>query len=129
MSEPTTEPDTGSEKESKRRKKISGEQGAVQAPAEDNLLRSGRERGRGSAVRGRGSMAGVWARAERRPRPQGTLTQRALDVGTLSGLKRNPLAAGAILPRCLPASSPHSVNSPHRPALHFPPQLTSALAL
>lgn len=78
---------------------------------------------------GQDGLAGVWARAKRQPRPQGTLTQRALDMGTLSGLKRDPLAAGAILPGCLPASSPHSVNPLHHPALHFPPDLTSALAL
>lgn len=85
--------------------------------------------------------AGVWAGPSASPRPQGTLTQRAIDMEALCGLNCGPLAAGARapathtkkkhrkrkkikgkkeshpsihpLPRPLPASFPRSANRLH----------------
>lgn len=149
MTEWTSTVDAGSEWESER-SKSRGEQRDVRAAAGDDFLHNG---WRGIGVRARGHDGGLgwdglgWglSRAECQLRPQGTLTQRAIDTGTLCGLDCGPLATGARAPATKtdrkrlkmkdkkegePSIHPCLAFSLHLPltlqtALHFPPDLTT----
>ena len=104
MSEWTSEADAGSEwaSESSERR---GEERDVRAAAGDYWLHNGwreaEEWEREAAavvVWGWDGLGRGLSRAERGPRPRGTLTQRAADMEALCGLDCVPLAAGARAP-------------------------------
>ncbi len=56
------------------------------------------EREAAAVVLGRDGLGWGLSGAERQPWPQGTLTQRAIDMEALCGLNCGPLAAGARAP-------------------------------
>lgn len=91
MSEWTSKPDTGREWASEG-SKCRGEWSDVRVAAGDYWLHNGWRGGVGARSAGlRG--------AERRPQPQGTLTQRAMNMEALFRLNCGPLAAGAMVHR------------------------------
>lgn len=123
-----------------------GEKRDVMAASGDYWLHNG-WRGRGVGARGRSGGLGWdglgWGPSGAERRPQGTLTQKAIDMEALCGLNCCPLAARAgrqkenkrarrtVHPSMvwlLPAPSPHSANPLHS-ALHLVLVLTTVTSL